>query len=126
MRFSRRLPPVLRALWVLWRLALLASLGVWVWGSQAPRGADQFGASQGWDRASAISWSLLLLGMACNVMLIPYRRLFERPRRAEPRPTTWQAQLTTVLALAALSLWSLVFALLVPPRPSLSNVMNAL
>jgi hypothetical protein len=111
---------------VLGILAILAALGVWVWDSQATRGADQFGASQGWDRASVISWSLFLLATACSVMLVPYHEHFERPGRAEPWPTTWQTQLTAALALAALPLWSLVFALLVPPRPSLSNVMNAL
>ena len=64
--------------------------------------------------------------MACYAMLIPYRTRYERPGRAEPWPTTWQAQLTAVLALAALPLWSLLFTLLVTPRSSLSHVVSAL
>src|SRR5258705_13515855 len=109
-RYSRRFPPVLRALRALGILALLAFVVIRVWGSLPP-GADQFGASQGWNRAPAISWSFFLLGMACYAMLIPYRTRFERPGRAEPWPTTWQAQLTAVLALAALQLLSLLFTL---------------
>ncbi len=88
MRFSRRLPPVLGALRVLRILAIIAGVVVWVWDSLPTRGADPFGASQGWDRAWAISWSLFLLSTACSVMLVPYRKRFERPGRSEPWPTT--------------------------------------
>ena len=115
----RRLPPFLRALRVFWMLALLAAMGVLTWTFLAARGADQSGASRGWNRGMALFMALFLLSMACNTMLLAYNRRFEHPARRALWPDAWQTQLKVVLALAALPLSSLVFALLVPSISSL-------
>jgi hypothetical protein len=80
MRSVRRLPPLLRALWVLGLLTSLAALGVLTWTNLAARGADQSGASRGWNRGMALFMALLLLSMAGSVTLAAYNRRFERPR----------------------------------------------
>jgi len=119
MQSFRRLPPFLRAMSGLGQLAILAALGVLTWTFLAARGADQAGASRGWNRGMALFMALLLLSMACSVTLAAYNRRFEHPPRRALWPDAWQTQLKVVLALAALPLSSLVFALLVPPSSSL-------
>jgi hypothetical protein len=119
MQSFRRLPPFLRAVWGLGQLALLAAAGVLTWTSLTMRGADQAGASRGWNRGMALFMALFLLSMACSVTLAAYNRRFERPPRRALWPDAWQTQLKVVLALAALPLGMLVFALLIPSRSSL-------
>jgi cytochrome bd-type quinol oxidase subunit 2 len=126
MRSVRRLPPVLRALWVLGLLTSLAALGVLTWTTLAARGADQSGASRGWNRGMALFMALFLLSMACSTTLAAYNRRFEHPPRRALWPDEWQTQLKVVLALAALPLGMLVFALLIPSRSSLFQVVYAL
>ena len=116
----RRLPPFLRAVWVLALLSLLAALGVMTWTYLATRGEDQSAARREWNQGTAIGWSLLVLGLACLPLLLAYNARFaRRPTRRALWPGAWQTQLKVVLALAALPLSSLVFALLVPPSSSL-------
>jgi len=121
-----RLPPFLRAVWVLGLLSLLAAAGVMVWTTLATRGADQAGASRGWNRGMALFMALFLLSMAGSVTLAAYNRRFERPPRRALWPDAWQTQLKVVLTLAALPLGMLVCALLIPSHSSLFQVVYTL
>jgi hypothetical protein len=75
---------------------------------------------------AAFFWALLLLVLACTLMIAAYNMRFERPGRSAPWPDSWRVQLTVMLALAALPMCSLVFALLVPTSPSTSDILFAL
>jgi hypothetical protein len=122
MRAIRRLPPLLRALVVFALLACPVAIGVLTWTFRVMPGDDQVLKYKGFT----LSLSLVMLAMACNVMIVAYNMRFERPGRSAPWPDSWQAQLTIVLALATLPLCSLVFALLVPPSPSMYDLVLAL
>lgn len=122
MRAIRRLPPFLRALWVLGHLALLTDTGVLAWWFPNLHEDD---LSLG-SHVAAILLALLLLVLACTLMIAAYNLRFERPGRSAPWPDSWRVQLTVVLALAALPLCSLVFALVVPPSPSMFDILFAL
>ena len=121
MRAIRRLPTFLRALSLLGMLALLAAVSVLTWASRVlPGDYQSFG------QRFTLCMFLLMLAMACNVMVIAHNLRFKHPGRSAPWPDAWQVQLTVVLALAALPLCSLLFALLVPPSPSMYDMLLAL
>ena len=122
MRAIRRLPPLLRALWVLQLLTLLAGTGVLAWWFPNLHGDDPSLGSH----VAAFFLALLLLVLACTLMIAAYNMRFERPGRSAPWPDSWQVQLTVVLALATLPLCSLVFALLAPTSPSMYDMLFAL
>ncbi len=111
MRSVRRLPPLLRALWLLDMLAILASLGVNTW-------AYLLGRENGEPRQQLYlaAWALLEFGLACgwtvttyNARLAPVRR----PRRAMPWLDAWRGQLMSAFVLSVLPIATMVAALLV-------------
>jgi hypothetical protein len=111
MQHFRRLPPLLRALWLLGLLFLLASLGTaaWTWA--------MFREHQG---LSATPWQIvgpafLVLALACNWPSAAYGLRFRHAARALPWLDTWRGQLAATLGLAALPLVSVAVALVIPP-----------
>jgi hypothetical protein len=114
MRDFRRLPPLLRALWLLGLLFLLAGVGTWVWGVLWDH-QDLF-ARQGRD----LAWAFLLLALACNWPGVAYNARFLRSGRALPWLDTWRGQLAAAVGVAVLPLGFVAVALLIPPNSPLS------
>ncbi len=117
MRYSRRLPPLLRAasilgvLFPLVSLVLLVTLLIKMPSTfpQLPR--DFF-------RVMAIALNLGLLSGACSFAIGTYRTRF---RRLDTRPfplDSWQSQLLAILLLAALPLCAITLAVVIPPPPA--------
>ena len=112
MQHFRRLPPLLRALWLLGLLFLLVSLGVEAWvvfreqGLSTARGQDLF-------------LTFVLLSFACNWPVAVYNARFIRPGRALPWLDAWWGQLAAAVGFAVLPLGFVAAVLLIPPRSPL-------
>ena len=103
MRYFRRLPPLLRALWLLRLLFPLASLGLLAWTLVVFREQEISTA-----RAEAVGLALVMLAVACNWLVATYD--------SRPWLSTWRGQLAAALGFTALPLGSVAVALLIPPN----------
>ena len=117
MRYFRRLPPLLRALWLLRLLFPLASLGLLAWTLVVFREQEISTA-----RAEAVGLALVMLAVACNWPVTVYSVRFERPARALPWLSTWRGQLAAALGLAALPLGVVAVVLFIPTNSPLYSV----
>lgn len=125
----RRLPPLLRVLWVVWLLAFLASLGVTTWafllGREGAKSSSQL---------YVVAWALLELGLACNWPIGAYNNTratpFRRPRRSaswlDSRLDSWRGQLAAAFVLAVLPIACIAVALSASPGSPLFTVALAL
>ena len=121
MRSFHRLPPLLRALLLVWQLTFLASLGVSAW---AWRLGHESGKSP--VQLYVIAWALLEIGLACSWPVAAYNNThatpFRRPRRSAPWLDSWQGQLLSALGLAALPIATIAAALWIFPRSPLFSL----
>ncbi len=118
MQRFRRLPPLLRALWLLALLFLLAQCGVATWAWRVLQDHQELVARRAQDLAPAF----LLLAWACIFPGAAYNARFQRPGRALPWLDTWRGQLAAALGLAALPLGSLAVGLFIPPTSPLYSL----
>lgn len=110
----RRLPPVLRMASLLRPLfplglfaafALIITAGAW---SSSHAGVYA-------SRVVVIALNLSLLGLGCTLVVRVYNLRFRQAGR-EPFPLeSWQSQVRTILALAAIPVCTLVLAIVIPP-----------
>lgn len=122
MQHARRLPPLLRALFLLGLLFALASLGVETWAFGVLRDHWEPSAARG----QALAGAFLLLALACNWPVAAYNARF---LLAQPWLSTWRGQLAAALGLAALPMGVVAVVLLLPvtrPLNSLQFLLDTL
>lgn len=114
----RRLPPVLRVaslLRPLFPLGLFGALGLGLTAGQwsfAHLGAPYA------SRVGVIALNLSLLGVGCTLVVHVYNSRFRQPGREAYPLESWQSQVRTILALAAIPVCALVLTLVIPPTAS--------
>ena len=116
MQHARRLPPLLRALWLLGLALLVVQGGVIAWAWTVLQDHEELVAR----RAQALAPAFLLLAWACILPGAVYNARFQRPGRALPWLDTWRGQLAAALGLAVLALGGVAVVLFIPPRSPLS------
>ena len=115
MQHARRLPPLLRALWLLGLALLVVQGGVIAWAWTVLQDHEELVAR----RAQALAPAVFLVVLACNWPVAAYNARFQRPGRALPWLDTWRGQLAAASGLAALPLGSVAAVLFIPPRSPL-------
>ena len=110
----RRLPPVLRVaslLRPLFPLALFALFALMVTAESWSPGPEVAYVS----RVAVIGINLGVLGLGCSVMVHVYNSRFRQPGKESLLLESWQRQLWTMLALAAIPVCAIALALVIPP-----------
>ena len=80
MQHARRLPPLLRALWLLGLALLVVQGGVIAWAWTVLQDHEELVARRG----QALAPTVFLLVLACNWPVAAYNTRFQRPGRALP------------------------------------------
>ena len=115
MRYFRRLPPLLCVVSLLGLLFLLAAFALGVFGLVTNHLSSSPSFPQSSIRVQDIAGNLGLLGLACTFAVQTYSTRFRLPDRGAFPLSSWQSRTRVIAVVAALSICSLVLAVVIPP-----------